>query len=689
MNRSRAKQWKKNSVEWGGVEMGAAAAMVLLHASLALGAQPPAATGPGTPAPSTAANQQTTAAPEAPAPAATTPAQAPPTLAQQMLQQQQQTITSPQPFYVPLPHSHKPFSPYLPSTAPPLNLNNSPLLDNLIRDGKLYISLHDAIALAIENNLDLAYFRYNFPIAQMDLARTKAGGQANGVNTNIVQSTQGGFGAGTSSGGGSSSGLAAAGAGGIVTSALGAGAPVPSFDPYLTFQGLVDHTVRQEENIFQYGTPVLMNNTIEGLGSFSQSFPLGTNLYIAYSGQRVASNSPYNVINPTLNTQFEAEITQPLLAGFGLASNERYIHIAKRNMEITNLAFKAQVIATVTQIEDYYWDLVGAYEDEQIKERSLDFAKQTLADDQKQLQLNAIPAMQVMKDESAVATSEGDLTVSRANLRLYELQLKNALTRSDDPLIDEMPVIPLDLKGAADANASKLVDDLIAEAEKNRPEVGIYEQQAEIQRANLKGVNSELLPTLNMYGFYAGAGIAGPKNPYCDLSPAECATTLPTGFPGMLENTFDYSAPEYQVGMTLQINLRNRVVKADQFRAVLQYRQSQITSEEQQKNILFDVRNSQFALQQAQARVQAAQQARDLAQRTFDITKQEQQLGAKSSYDTLSAENDLAVAESALDAAQTNYEKAKVDIDRATGETLERMGVSIDDAKSGVVTHAP
>lgn len=636
--------------------------------------------------------QQTQTAPNAPQPAAE-PGQ--PTLAQQIEQEKQQNLTQKnetQPFHVGMPHSRNPLFRYMPSTVPPLSLHNSPRLYDLMRDGKLYISMRDAIALAIENNLDLAYFRYNFPIAQTDLQRTRAGGATEGVDTNIVQSTQGGFGA-SSSGGGSSSGLAAAGAGGIVTSALGAGTSVPSFDPYLTFQGYVDHTVTQEENIFSYGTPVLETNTIQAQANYSQYFPLGTNVYIQYIGHRVTSNSPYNVVNPTLYSNFVVQITQPLLAGFGLNTNERYIHIAKKNLEITNLAFRAQVIATVTQVQNIYWDLVNAYENEQIRERSVDFAKQTLSDDQKQLDLHAIPAMQVMKDESAVAASEGDLTVARANLRLNELLIKNALTRTDDPVIDAMPVVPLDLAAPADPNASKPIDQLIAEAEKNRPEVGIYDQQAQIQQANLKSVNSELLPTLNMYGLYAGAGIAGPKNPSCDLGTvngvSECASTLPTDFSSMFANTFNYSSPEYQVGLTLQINLRNRVAKADQFRAVLQYRQSQITSEEQQKGIRFDVRNSQFALEQAQARVQAAQQARDLAQRTFDITKQEQQLGAKSSYDTLSAENDLAVAESALDAAQTAYEKTKVDIDRATGETLERMGVSIDDAKSGVVTHMP
>jgi len=157
----------------------------------------------------------------------------------------------------------------------------------------------------------------------------------------------------------------------------------------------------------------------------------------------------------------------------------------------------------------------------------------------------------------------------------------------------------------------------------------------------------------------------------------------------MLTNTFNYSSPEYRIGMSLQINLRNRVAKADQFRAVLEYRQKQINFEEQKKTIRFDVRNSQFALQQAEARVNSAQKARDLARHTFDVTQQEQKLGAKSSSDTLLAQHDLGVAESALVGAQTAFEKAKVDIDRATGDTLDRTGVSIDDAKLGVVTHAP
>ncbi len=653
-------------------------------------AQNPAPTTPQTPPTTTPADQSAPAtAPNAPTPP-TQEAPPPPstqTLAQQAQQIQLQSIGPQQPFHIELPKSHhNPLFPYRPSGVPALDLHNSPRLENLIRDGKLYISMQDAISLALENNLDLAYFRYNFPIAETDIQRTKAGSPANGVNTSIAQSTQGGFG-GSSGGGGGGAGFSA-GSGGLVTSTLGAGASVPSFDPLLTFQGFVDHSVTQEVNAFNVGTQIFKQNTIEGLVKYNENFPMGTNLFIQYEGQRLTNNSPYSVVNPTLFSNFTVQIAQPLLAGFGLSSNERFIRIAKRNAQITDLAFKAQVIATVTQVENIYWDLVNAYQDEQIKTRSLGFANQTLTDDQKQLELKAIPAMQVMTDQSAVATAEGNLTVARANLRLNELLIKNALTKVDDRAIDELPVIPLDLQGQPDPNATRPIDDLISEAEKNRPEVAIYQMSADVQKQALKDINSELLPSLNMYGLYAGNGTAGPPNPFCSLG-TECVTSLPTSFPSMLQNTFNYSAPEYQVGMTLAINLRNRQQKADQFRAVLQYRQSQINFEQQSKTIRFDVRNSQFALEQKQALVDSAQKARDLAQRTFDITKQEQKLGAKSSLDTLNAENVLATAESALDAAQTAFEKAKVDIDRATGNTLDRMNVSIDDAKTGVVTHAP
>lgn len=623
--------------------------------------------------------------PNAPATAASQP-----TIAQQAaaVQPAQPITAEPQPFHIEMPHSRNPFAPYMPSNVAPINLSNAPLLASLEQNGKLYLSLGDAIALALEDNLDLAYFRYNLPIAKTDLARTKAGGVANGVNTSVVQATAGGFSSGTP-GGAASSGAGAAGAGGLVTSTLGAGSAITPFDPQLYVQGFVDHTTQTEINTVNYGVPVYQQNTVELYSGYSQAFPLGTSFSVSSYGVRQTTNSVYNILNPELTTNFNVTISQPLLQGFGLATNERYIHIARKNLKITDLAFKAQVIATITQVEDLYWNLVNAYEDAQVKQRSLNYAQETLRDDQEQLKLENIPAMQVLKDQSAVATSEGALTVAKANLRLNELLLKNALTKTiSSSTLADMPVIPLDLTGTPDPNANKPISELIAEAEKNRPDVSMDQMAMQNAQASLKSIKNELLPSLSIYGQYAGSGFGGPLNPNCKLG-ANCSTNLPGGFAGAFENTFNYSSPEYQVGFKLNVTLRNRIAKADQFRAVLEYRQRELRYEQQKKSIRLDVRNSQYALEQAQAQVAALTQARNLAQKTFDIAKQEQKLGAISRYDTLAADQSLAVAQSALFAAQADYEKAKVDIDRATGSTLARTGVSLDDAKSGVVNRIP
>lgn len=666
----------------------AAVALCCLMSSYGV-AQEPAQQAPppqAQPQEQTPATQQTPATPDAPSATGQTPQ---PTIAQQAQQAQQiGPVGSQSPFHIEMPRSRNPFASYMPSTVSPIDLTNSPRLQNLERDGKLYLSLRDAISLALENNLDIAYFRYNLPIAQADLLRTKAGGLANGVNTSVSQGTQGGFSSSGVGGGGGGGGVTAGGAGGLVQSTLGEGAPIPSFDPQLTVKGFVDHTTLVQANKSQTGVPVLEQNTIEIESSYSQAFSLGTNFTITDFGFRQTTNSIYNILSPQLTTNFNFTINQPLLQGFGLGTNQRFMHIAKQNLQLTDLGFKLQVITTISQVENIYWDLVSAYQDAQIKEHSLAYADEILSDDQKQLELQAIPAMQVLKDQAAVAAAEGDLTVARATLRTNELLIKNALTKTiADPALAEMPVIPLDLMGSPDPKATEPVDQLITEAEKNRPDVAEDQIAMQIAQNNLKAIKNALLPQLSVYGQYIGEGIGGQPNPVCASQQIDCSTTLPSDFAGAFKDTFNYSSPEYQVGFSLIVTLRNREAKADQFRALLDYRQKELSYEQFKKSILFDVRNSQYALQQAQARVTAAEKARDLAQKTFDISKQEQKLGAISTYDTLASEQAVAVAESALVIAQTAFEKAKVDIDRATGFTLDRTGVSIDDAKNGVVTH--
>lgn len=614
----------------------------------------------------------------------------------------QQTSPSAPQLRLDIPHSDSLWGPYMPSRVPAPDLANSAWLDSLVHDGKLYLSLEDAITLALENNLDIAIARYNLPIAAIDLQRARGGGYTLGVNTGVVQNTPGagvggigaaasGAGAGGTTGG---AGGAGSGAAGLVQSTLGTGTVVSSFDPIITGLINVDHQTLPEINQQLYGVPSLQTVTTNGDFAYRQAFSPGTRLTVLLYNQRLTANSPFFNLSPSLSTTFEFKITQPLLAGFGFLPNTRYIHIAKNNEKISNLAFKAQVIATTTQIENLYWDLFNTYQEEQVKERSLQFAQQSYGNAQKQLELHAIPEMDVVRAEAEVAKRDQDVTIAKTNLQLQQLLMKNALTKNlDDPLLVAMPVIPTSRMHMNDSLAQTQVQDLVTQAMQNRPELSESEIDLKNHQITLKTARNALLPMVNLVTYYAGNALGGQLNPnygagFTSGALPSNTSVLPTGFGGVLRNAFNNSGQEYFVGGQLLIPIRNRVAKADQYRAELEFRQSQLYQQELHKQILIEVENAQYALEQGRARVDSATKVRDLAQKTFGIMQQEQKLGAGSTFQTLSAQHDLAVAESDLVSAMTAYEKSRVQLDLATGMTLEQHHISMDDARTGVV-HQP
>jgi outer membrane protein TolC len=596
------------------------------------------------------------------------------------------------PFDLLLHASHNPFDAYRGKTVPPPSMANSAQLNSLVRDGKLYLTLRDAIDLALEDNLDMVIARYNLPIAQTDILRTSAGGQALGVNTGVVSGTpggtQGGLGGGSGAGaGGTTSGAGGAGAGasGLVQNTIGTGTSVSNYDPYINATSYVDHTTQQLPNKIVYGIPVIHLNTILANVSYSEAFPTGGSIQAVWNNNRETTNSPNNTFNPQISSFFEFGAQQQLLAGFGFGPNLRFLHIARTNQKVSDIAFRAQVIATVTQICNLYWDLVSAYDNEQVSERSVAFATETLNISRKQLELQAIPEMDVLKAESDVATREQDLTVARTNLELQELYMKNAITRSlDDPILEEMPVVPTDHIASQIEPVSEPVQDMIADALKNRTEVLENALTMENSELSRKTARNALLPSLSVYGFIDGQGYGGITNPA--TVPTGTSVPAPSGFGTALDNALNYTSPEYQVGFQLSVPLRNRIAKAAQDRTELEYRQTQVYQEELKKKIRIEVRSARFALEQGASRVEAARKAQQLAARTLDIMQKEQKLGAGSNQQTLSAEHDLALAESALVAAETAYEKDRIEVRRATGSVLEEFGISIETNRKGGLT---
>ena len=442
------------------------------------------------------------------------------------------------------------------SVAPP-NFTNSPLIDKVIREGKMYLSLDDAVALALENNLDIAIQRYNLITADTDILRTSSGSPALGVNTGLVQGTPGGVpgsttvgGTGTAAtgttGGGAGGttigvGGAAAGAAGIVASTQGEGAPIDNFDPVLTGTGEEQHSISPTTNIFAGATSLNQATTTANL-LYTQGFPTGTLMSVGYNNNRVGTNSSFNTVNPSISTNFQFQLRQHLLQGFGFNSNLRWIRIARNDKAITDSAFRNQIMQTVSQIENIYWDLVNAYENVKVQERALELANKTLSDTQKQVDIGTLAPITVVQSQSSVATAKQNLITAQTNLQLQQLLMKNAITRNNtDPILATAPVIPTDTLQINEPFQTPPVEQLIDSALKNRPEIVQSRLNLTNREVGLKAIKNLQLPTVDLFAFYGGQGLAGNQNPYITCGnpaapPSQClpAGTFPTQALGIL-----------------------------------------------------------------------------------------------------------------------------------------------------------
>src|SRR5579862_5280635 len=501
----------------------------------------------------------------------------------------------------PVSHFPNPVGPYTARHVAPPNLSNTARIDQLMRDGKLYLSLNDAVALALENNLDIAIARYNLNIADTDILRAKAGAPTLGINTGIVQNTPGGgvggLGSQVGSGTGGTTlgaGGAGAGAGGLVGSTLGIGPTINSFDPILTGTLQEDHFKQLATTPFQ-GVPVnssLVQNTGTVNFAYQQEFSWGTNLNVAFNNSRITTNSAFQGISPQIVSNFKATFTQHLLQGFGFAANTRFLRIAKNNRELSDVSFRLQVITTVDQIENMYWDLVYAYENQRVKEESLAFSEKTLSDTKKQVEIGSLAPIESVRAQSTVAADQQALTVAKTNLQLQQLLMKNALSRTlHDPTLARAEVIPTSTMEVPETSQVQPTEDLVNDALRHRAELVESRIQLNSQEQSNKAVRSALLPTLDVYAYYGGSGVGGSQNPanVCQ-SPAQtfCATANPdetlgqfpltpsTSYASTLNQLVNSSAPDKGVGLQLNIPLRNRAAQAVQIRSELEYRQLQM-----------------------------------------------------------------------------------------------------------------
>jgi outer membrane protein len=580
------------------------------------------------------------------------------------------------------------------------NFANSARFHDLLRAGNLYLSLSDALALAIENNLDIELERYTLPISDSDVQRAKGGGTLRGVQfiladtpagvggplsplvTNAATSTTAAPGTTVSSNalelgvlGEAQTNLSVEG-----TLPQSSGTPPPAFDPVLT--GLVNwtHQTDPQTDFLSYDTNSLVTRTTTASAGYQQSFSTGTQVSVSFDNSRTGWNALSTSYNPFTNSSLNLTVTQPLMRGFGMNLNRRFIRIAYNQQRITNLLFQQQLIETVYGVIRLYTDLVALTEDVKVKQETVTLAQKLFDDTKAQVDEGTLAPVELTRAKAQVSASQQDLINSRGLLEEQEAILKTVLTRrNDDPEVATARIIPTDTLNVPEKEEIRPIQDMLSEAVANRPDLSQARLQVEISQIGLEGSRNNVRPEVDLVGVAQNNGLAGVTNPLSQ------APSIPFvgGYGDVLSQIFTRKFPTYGIGVQVTVPLRNRVAEADLARDELQLRQSEVRTQQLQNEVRLEVEDAVIAMRRSRAYYEAAVQTRLLQQESLEAEQAKYEVGASTSFFVIQYESLLSQARSSEVAAKSAYVKARAALERATGTILSDNNISLDAAYKG------
>jgi outer membrane protein TolC len=538
-------------------------------------------------------------------------------------------------------------APYRPKEEPPVNLANSSRMEALLRAGNIYLSLGDAIALALENNIDIAIQRYGTRLADASLLQAQAGG--NGV---------------------------------------------PSYDPAVSYNLSWGHTTSPQTTSFITGTSAVVNTNLASNAEISRGYATGTTVALGWNATHSKNTSQLSDFNPSINANLSLQVTQHLLQGFGTALNRRNIRVAQNSRKVSDFAFRQQVTTTVANVASAYWDLVSYNGEVRVQQQAVALAQQLLDNNKRQVEIGTLAPIEVVRAQAQLASSRQELVVAQTRVLQQETVLKNLLSRTGaaSPAVEAAHIIPTDQINVPDVEAVEPIQDLIGRALSNRPELRQTELEVENSKINLEGARSALRPTLDAVGTLQNNGLAGTLNTGTGSFLKNFSTVNPYfagGFGTAMAQVLRRNFPDYSIGLQLTVPLGNRAAQAQMATGQLNLRQQELRQQQQINQIRVEVTNALIAVQQAQAAYQAAVQARLLQEETQSAEQRRYELGSSTNFLVSQAQRDLAAAQSVEVGAKSAYAKAKVTLEQATGRLLDTYNVQIDGARSGQVSRPP
>ncbi len=595
-------------------------------------------------------------------------------------------------------------SAYRSPAVDPVHLENSRRIDSLFRDSRITLSLEDAIALALENNLDLELVRYAPRLAETDLLRAEAGSALRGIPLSVREGPAGLGGPAAAPngtlGGGNTPGLNALTGPGVQTDLsiigslpLSTGPPVPRFDPAIVGNIGWDHTSDPQNSAFLANLRSLNASTTVGNFGLQQGFATGGSFEVGWNTFRQRANNPLWNLNPAIGSSLGLTFTQPLLRGFGPAVSKRYIKIAKNNLQVADFVFRQQVIATVSGVVRLYWDLASLNEDVLVRQEAVASAEQFLSDNKNQIDAGTVAPVDVTRAEAELLRRKRDLAVAKSLVRQEEAGLKDYLTRSPlDSTLANAPIVLSDRMAIPPQEQIEPLNDLVAEALRLRPDVAQARLQITNSEVSLQGSKSALRPALDLVASAQNNGLAGRPNGSALtsgnslLGGAGGDGFLLGGYGDAVSQLFSRNFPDYAVGLELTIPLRNHTARADVIRDQLSVREQQIRLQQLEKQVRLEVTNALIAVEQARESFEAARSERVLQEQVLSAEREKLDVGASTSFYVVQYQRDLAGARSAEISALASYQKAKTALQRSVGTILEDYSIVMDEAVRGAVS---
>jgi outer membrane protein TolC len=591
--------------------------------------------------------------------------------------------------------------PPAPAGRPRSDFTNSQRFHDLLRAGNLYLSLSDALALAIENNLDIELDRFTLPIAETDVLRAKGGGTLRGVLFTLSETPAGVGGPLSPLVTNAATSTSVAPGSTVASNALelgvlgeaqtnlsvqgtipqSTGTPVPAFDPTLT--GLVSwaHQTAPQIDYFSYDTNSLVSRTTTADATFQQAFSTGTQVSLAFDNSRTGWNSLSTSYNPFTTSSLGLTVTQPLVRGFGMNLNRRFIRIAYNQQKITSLLFQQQLIETVYGVIRLYTDLVALSEDVKVKEEAVALAQKLYDDTKAQVDEGTLAPVELTRANAQLFATRQDLINSRGLLEEQEAILKTVLTRrgNQDAEVAGARVVPTDPLVIPEKEEVRPIQEVLSAAVANRPDLGQARLQVENSQIGLEGSRNLLRPEVDLVGVAQNNGLAGTINPLSQ------APSIPYsgGYGDVLDQLFSRKFPTYEIGVQVTLPLRNRVAEADVARDELQVRQSEVRVRQLQNQVRLEVEDALIAMRRARSSYEAAVQTRLLQQESLEAEQAKYEVGASTSFFVIQYESLLAQARSTEVAAKSAYVKARAALQRATGSILSDNRISLDAAYKG------